>query len=161
MPVIITSPSTTRATLFVTILLFVLLQYIITSLIKFPPLGKTWVRMWWGTCKNICVEELSAGSQTEEMVKLVLIAKQSDLARAACDFAAAQNHPFCGLERGLAAEYFYFNSTCPCPRSPSAVLSIFLQICLPYFLKDPMDLKIPWLKTKIFNNCVTGASSVV
>lgn len=90
---ILTSPSTTRETFYVTVLLFLLLQYIITSLIKFPPLGKTWLRAWWGTCKNICVEELSAGSQIQGKVKLVLIGEQSDLARAACDFAAAQNPP--------------------------------------------------------------------
>lgn len=70
------------------------------------------------------------------MVKLVLIGEQSDLARAAYDFAAAQNPPFYGLERGLAAEHYHSDSTC-------GVLGILLQTCLPSFLKDSKDLKSP------------------
>lgn len=77
------------------------------------------------------------------MVKLVLKGEQSNLARAPCDFAAAQNHPFYGLGRGLAAEHFYSDSTCPCRRSPGAGLGILLQTCLPSLLKDPMDLQSP------------------
>lgn len=50
------------------------------------------------------VWKLSARSQIQGMVKLVLIGVLSDLARAACDFAAAQNHTFYDFERGLAAE---------------------------------------------------------
>lgn len=47
-PVMITSPSITRETFYIFVLFcfVLLLQYIITSLVKFSPLVKTWLWVW-------------------------------------------------------------------------------------------------------------------
>lgn len=104
---------------------------LLLSLVKFPPVGKPLLWMWWGAVKTFWVEEASAGSQIQGMVKLVPTGQHSGLARAACAVPAVQNLHCYSLERGLAGGHEHPHSTCPCLRCPRAVLGVFLQTCLP------------------------------
>lgn len=159
-PVIFTSPSATRETFYVTILLFLLFQYITTSLVKFSPLGKTW--LWRNLQKHlfgrvICREPNPGDGKIDSYRRTDRFGQGSLILR----FYSCPKSPFLWSWKRTCSWAFLFPQHMSMPQESQSTAGHPSQTCLPSFLGDPMDFRSPDWRKKIWNNCVTGASSLV